>query len=205
MYDSLIQNFDNLSFEHWLDFIFDEKWSSSKYEDFIDLSDLEADIEIFVRNCIKLFENPGFVSDKYSAKQLEGGLFYFILSPKVELNWWIWDKNNSPDLRRKFIFSSVNMFEHVFATNPLEHSCFMWWDCLRDFSEEKDLKVVDWMFETLSKILEIDSFVCQMSALHGLGHIGHSGKKDLIENFLLKHSDFADKDYALSAIDGNIL
>ncbi|MGC2235394.1 MAG: hypothetical protein WA584_04500 [Pyrinomonadaceae bacterium] len=205
MNNSLIQDFDKLSFEGWLDFVFDHKWSSSKDEDYIELSDLGGDTEIFVRNCVKLFENPVFLLDKYNSEQLEGGFYYFILSPKVSLNWWIWDKNSPAELRRQFIFSSVNVFKRVFTKNPLEHSCFMWWDCLRDFDKNKDKQVENWMFAALSQILEINNPDCQLSALHGLGHIEHKGKKILIEKFLRQNPKFGDKEYALAAIAGKIL
>jgi len=205
MNNSLIQDFDNLSFEDWLDFVFDAKWLSSKYEDYVELSDLGGDIEVFVKNCIKLFENPSFLLDKFSAEQLEGGFFGFILNPKVSLDWWLWDKDSPTDLRRQFIFSSVNVFKQVFAENPLEHSCFMWWDSLRGFSDDKDSQVAKWMFEALKQILEINNLDCQLSALHGLGHIEHGGKKKLIEGFLSRHPKFPEKDYALAAIEGKVL
>jgi hypothetical protein len=204
MDESLTQNLDKLNFDEWLDFVFDEKWADSKTE-YEELSDFEGNLEVFVENCIKLFENPSFLLEKYNSIQLESGFFYFILSPRVSLNWWIWDKRSSIDLRRSFISSSVNIFENVFTKNALEHSCFMWWDCLRDFRDDKDLKVSDWMFAALSRILKINSLDCQLSALHGLGHIEHQGKKDLIETFLRRNPNFADKEYALAAIDGKIL
>ena len=205
MFNSPDDNLDYLPFEDWLNFIFDEKWSSMKDKDYVDLDDLNADIEIFVGNCIKLFEDPTLLLERYNEKQLEGGLFYFILSPKVSLNWFLWRKDKPVYLRRRFIASSVNFFKKIFTVKPLEHSCFMWWDCLRDFGDEKDPQVNEWMFEALSRILEIDSIDCQMSALHGLGHIEHVGKKTLIEKFLRRHPRFEDKEYALNAIEGNVL
>ena len=80
----------------------------------------------------------------------------------------------------------------------------MWWDCLRGFDEDIDIKVYDWMFEALSEILKIDTFDCQMSALHGLGHIEHPEKKNLIETFLRQHPEFEEKEYALAAIKGEV-
>lgn len=204
MQNSFIENFDDLSFEDWLDFVFDSNREDESKE-IATRWDLNADLEIFVKHCIRLFENPDFLSDRYSPEQLEGGFFNCILSSGFSLDWWIWNKENSPELRRRFIFSSINVFEKVFTKNPLEHSCFMWWDCLRDFSDDKDPKVIEWMFSALSEILKIDSFSCQMSALHGLGHIEHKEKKNLIEKFLRQNPNFEDKEYALAAIEGNVL
>lgn len=206
MDNSPIQDFNNLSFENWLDFVFDAKWSADSDEtDDATIWNLDADPEVFVKNCIELFENPAFLPDRFTPEQLEGGFFSFILSPHWMLDWWIWKKDNPVNLRRRFIFSSVNVFKQVFTKISLKHSCFMWWDCLRSFDKNKDLRVADWMFEALSQILKIDSIDCQMSALHGLGHIEHSGKKDLIEKFLRENPDFAEEEYALAAIEGNVL
>ncbi len=202
----IAQNFDQLSFDNWLDFVFDERWAEKQDDaEYIDISDLNANIEVFAANCIKLFKKPAVLLDKYNSKQLDSGFFSFILSSRMELNWWIWDENNSVDLRREFICSMLNVFKEVFTKNPLKYSCFMWWDSLRNFDDNKDEKTIGWMFETLSQILEIDSVDCQLSALHGLGHLEHSGKKNLIENFLRKHPNFIDKDYALAAIEGKVL
>lgn len=114
------------------------------------------------------------------------------------------EQKNDEDLRREFVLSAVSFFENFFVKKPLKYSCFMFWDLLRGFDDDKDLKIFDWMFEALSQILKIDSKECQLSAIHGLGHIEHQGKKDLIESFLRRNPNFSDKEYALAAIDGNI-
>ena len=195
---------DNLSFENWLNVVFDAKWTSSKdYDDgYFWVGD---PLDVFVENCLKLFEDPAILLERFSAEQLEAGFYNFILSPRVGLDLWLWNKKNPAGLRRGFILSSVNVFEQVFTKVPVENSCFMWWDCLRGFAEDKDLKVADWMFAALSQILEIDSRACRLSALHGLGHIEHKGKKNLIEKFLRQNPDFDDKEYALAAIEGKVL
>jgi hypothetical protein len=41
-----------------------------------------------------------------------------------------------------------------------------------------------YIFETLTKVLAIDSWICQGAALHGLGHLHHPGTKELIERFV---------------------
>jgi len=205
MSEILVENFDSLTFDEWVDFVFEGSWLRYKGNDYFGLDDLNADINIFAENCIKLFQNPAFLLEKFDSKQLENGFFDFILSPRVSLNWWVWDIKYPSELRRKLILESVNVFKEIFAKNPLEHSCFMWWDCLRNFNDEKDLEVMKWMFEALSEILKIDSVDCQMSALHGLGHIEHSEKKDLIKKFLKENPNFTDKEYASAAIIGHIL
>jgi hypothetical protein len=199
------KHFDDLIFDEWLDFVFDEKWKNDSDEEYIGLGDLNGDIEIFAENCIKLFENSEVLLDKFSSTQIESGFFDFILSPRISLEWFIWDKTKPIDLRRKLVYSMENVFKKVFTKISVEHSCFMWWDCLRNFDKDADNKPTQWIFETLSSILKIDSFDCQLSAIHGLGHIEHKEKKSLIETFLRRNPNFPEKEFALNAIEGNIL
>lgn len=198
-------SFDNRSFDEGVDFIFNYL-SNEKLQDkwYAEEGITKRFGNIFAGNCIKLFNNPEFLLDKYSFEQINEG-FVFILGPRVLIRMWLWNKNNHPELRREFITSMVNVFEKVFAKNPLKNSCFMWWDYLRGFNDDKDLRVMDWMFEALSQILKINSLECQLSALHGLGHIEHDGKKNLIERFLEDNPYFQDKKYALDAIEGNVV
>lgn len=196
-------NLDEFSFEDWVKFIFDRTPNENVNKRWYSNVVKEGSTEIFAENCIRLFKNPEFLIENYSAEQLDEGFGGFILMEGVPF-WWLWDKNKNPELRREFILSSFSVFEKLFVKQPLKFSCFMWWDSLRGFSEDKDLQVYEWMFEALSQILEIDSVDCQRSAVHGLGHIEHRGKKDLIETFLRRHPNFPDKEYALAAIEGNI-
>jgi hypothetical protein len=198
---------DEFSFDEWIDFVFNhepaEEVSKAWYWD--DDLNFDEGKERFVKNCIELFKNPDFLLEKFTVEQLDQGFFGFILGAVNEMNWWVWDKNEPAELRQEFIMSSINVFEKLFTKNPLIHACFMWWDCLRNFQDDGDSKTAEWMFEALSQILKIDSLSCQISALHGLGHLEHEGKKRLIEDFLANNPDFPEKRYALLAIEGKVL
>ena len=192
-------------FDEWIDFIF-AQLSNEEFKDkwFSEQGLLMHFGDGFAKNCIKLFKKPKILLETFTNEQIEKGL-EFILGVDAFITMWLWDKNNNPQIRREFIYSMKNVFTEIFTEIKLENLCFMWWDYLRGFDNDKDLQVFDWMFETLSQILEIDSTDCQLSALHGLGHIEHRGKKNLIENFLRKNPNFADKDYAIAAIEGKVL
>jgi len=198
-------NSEEYTFDEWVDFVF-AHLSNQEFQDkwFEEEGVLIRVGNRFAENCIELFKKPKILLEKYNGEQIEQG-FEFILSPGVLITSWLWDKNNNPQIRREFISSMENVFNEIFVVNKFENLCFMWWDYLRGFDDDKDLQVMEWMFETLSGILKIDSIDCQMSALHGLGHIEHRGKKNLIEVFLRKNSNFTDKDYALAAIEGKVL
>jgi hypothetical protein len=200
-------NTDKFSFDEWIDLVFDHEPAQSISQAWYWDNDLYfyGSKEHFVENCIKLFKNPEFLLERFTAEQLDEGFFGFILGPVNGMESWLCDKAESPELRREFIMSSVSVFEKLFTKNPLESSCFMWWDSLRNFQDDKDPKTAEWMFEALSQILKIDSLDCQKSALHGLGHLEPEGKKKLIEDFLANNPNFPEKEYALAAIEGKVL
>ena len=198
-------NLQNCKFDEWVDFIFDYLSDEERLNEWSrEVGILQTFRDDFAKKCIRLFKEPEFLLKKYSSEQIEKG-FDFIFGPYVLITMWLWDKDADVGLRREFIFSMLPVFEKVFTVNPLENACFMWWDYLRGFNKDKDLRVMEWMFDTISEILKIDSFDCQMSALHGLGHIEHPKKKSLIETFLRRHPNFPEKNYALAAIDGKVL
>jgi hypothetical protein len=200
-------NLNNRSFDDWLIFAFDHPISTPStawYWD--DEWDWEAEPEHILKYSIKLFTNPQVLLEKFSYEQINQG-FWFLLGATNQLSDWIWDKEIEWTLREKSIKSMEGVFTDLFSANPIQDACFMWWDLLRDFSDEPDQKVINTMFETLSKILKLESLDCQESALHGLGHLEHTSKKSVIENFLRKYSNLDEdfRKYALAAIEGKIL
>ena len=65
----------------------------------------------------------------------------------------------------------------------------------------------DVMFETLARILELDSPRCQGDALHGLGHLHHPETEQLVERYIASYPAIApeQKKYALAAAQFKIL
>jgi hypothetical protein len=84
------------------------------------------------------------------------------------------------------------LFERIFVAEPLDTSVHMWWDVLcyswhcgnrnRERGGE-DLELQDIYFQTLAKVLAIDSWICQGAALHGLGHLHHPETANLIGRY----------------------
>ena len=153
----------------------------------------------------RLFHDPEFLIGRYSDKQLRKG--FWNLPNCWELGDSIWTRELPWKLRKSCIKSMVPLFERFFSRKPLGHTCHMWWDLLRYFGEDRDERVVDEMYLALKKILVLDSLDCQTAALHGLGHIEHSGKGPLINSYLSNHQDLHPdiRRYAVSAIKGNVL
>jgi len=110
----------------------------------------------------------------------------------------------------------ATLFERLFANEPLETSVHMWWDSLcyawhcgnrnRERGGE-DLELQDIFFQTLARVLAIDSWICQGAALHGLGHLHHPQTMELIKRFIDEHRSLTreQRAYALAAAKFDVL
>jgi hypothetical protein len=92
----------------------------------------------------------------------------------------------------------------------------MWWDSLcydwhcgnrNRGSGGEDLKLQDMFFQTLARVLAIESWICQEAALHGLGHLHHPQIKELIKEFINEHHSLTEvqKAYALAAAEFDVM
>jgi len=187
---------DKLSFEQLLDFAFDrsladEFWYHEEENEFS-----FGETSVTTRHLIKLFRQPEILLERYSAEQVEQG-FWFVtyLLCFIKFDGLFWDKRLPFSLREDLIFSAFDLFSRFFAHHPSESICFMWWDSLAygyymengQPEDEDGAQVQQAMFETLKKILTIDSEECQKSALHGLGHLKHPATEKTIQDFLRKN------------------
>ena len=209
----------DMSFDEWVKFVFDhsvsddsqsawywdeqlsifwEKWTLSEGRI------AERQLEF----ATTLFQNSAALLARYSPEQINQG-FWFLLNghSSFSLADFIWNIELDWNLREQCIKSMVKPFRVIFTQIPEQDSCNMWWDMLRNFGDSIDLKVVEAMLQTMAEILQFPSLACQVSALHGLGHIKHDGKRKVIEDYLQVNSnlDKEIQDYALAAIEGKIL
>jgi len=203
---------DCLSFEQFLKFGFDRTledrcWYHS--EDF-----LIGNPSHTTRHLIKFFREPEILSGKYTPRQIEQGLYFVAnLLCYIKFTGLFWDTRLPFELREELIFANYELFARFFAHHETEHVCFMWWDVLAygyymengKPADEDGARVQQAMFETLKKILEIDSEACRQSALHGLGHLKHPETEKTINDFLRRNRVSQElKDYAQACIDGTM-
>jgi hypothetical protein len=179
----------------------------------------EADNSLMLEYSIRLFRNPTFLLDTYSHEQLEQG-FWFLLKPFGFLEKGLKDVSVEWLLRKECIISMGDLFELLFAVKPLDDSaCYMWWDLVISgyfktahtswhplIVDDKDAEAQQAIFETLCRILKLDSRECQKSALHGLGHLNHPLTAQTIEAYLNDNRmiDGELKEYAIKCIKGEI-
>ena len=199
---------DKFSFEQFVEFVFNP---ATDYLLFISEEYSYGNPRITIEHVTALFRKPEFLLDSYSTEHLEKGFFEVItyMLCEIKFSGLLWNTRIPLALRKECINSMFDLFSRFFAVNPLEHSCFMWWDSLAyGYYMEEGIPAADdgkeiqqEMFMTLKRILEIDSENCQKSALHGLGHLKHPETEVTIKDFLKLHSVSEKlKDYALACI-----
>ncbi|MDH5647833.1 MAG: hypothetical protein OEZ01_17610 [Candidatus Heimdallarchaeota archaeon] len=171
-----------------------------------------------------LFKDSSQLLEEFPKEQLEAGFWIIPYGPRGSLidliyNHYSADYNLLINTKKQLIYSNYDLFANLFQFDPLlRQACYMWWDQLVFFysprlyrrlleSDDEDKQIQDALFETLGRILYLDSLDCKLSALHGLNHLYHPNTEELILEFLDDHPDL-DSDletYALNCIDGKNL
>ena len=165
----------------------------------------------------KLFTDPEFLLSAYLKSELEQG-FWAIQSCNLSCGVAeiIWIQELPFTLRERCVRSMFYLFERLFSIEPLETSAHMWWDSLcfdwhsgnrSRANGGEDQFMQDVLFETLARILELDSVACQGDALHGLGHLHPPDTEQLIATYIAGHPSIAPemKQYALAAARFQVL
>jgi len=208
-----------MSFDEWVKFIFNHPVSDDiksawywddQLNEFWDkwIFSEERIAERQLEYATRLFQDSAFLLAIYSPEQINQGFWFLLSGPSdFALVDFIWNNELPWHLREQCIKSMAKPFQIIFTQIPEQDSCNMWWDLLRNFEVNVDLKVIEVMFQTMIEVLRVPSLACQVSALHGLGHIKHIGKRKVIEDYLRVNInlDNETRDYALAAIEGKIL
>jgi hypothetical protein len=217
----MVIDLNKYSFSQWVTFVFDHPIAQAEEKEWYwqDEWEHEADNSLMLEYLIRLFRNSAFLLDTYSPEQLEQG-FWFIQKPLGFLEKGLKDINVEWQLRKECIVSMGDLFERLFAVNLLADSaCYIWWDLVISgyfetshaswhplIVDDKDAQAQQAIFETLSRILKLDSRECQKSALHGLGHLNHPLTEKTIESYLNENPmiDGESKEYANKCMKGEI-
>jgi len=162
-------------------------------------------------NYFRLLRQPAFLLERFSRAQLDQA-FWAIQSPNLACSVYflIWERDLPFFSREMLARTMFDLYRGFFAIEALDQSSAMWWDSLcydwqcgnrRRERGGEDLSMQNVMFETLSKIFDLDSQTCHGAALHGLGHLQHPHTEELINDYLKKHPSLTKerRDYALAA------
>jgi len=213
----------NVSFDEFVAFLFDHEINhsmppeSEKYDPWYFHVEVEFDAKNVGAYYVRMFQQPEFLLTRFTKAQLEEG-FWAIQGPNLicSVSRIIEDSDVPLPIREECIRSMADLFKRLFATEPFDTSVQMWWDSLcydwhcgnrkRERGGE-DLELQKFFFETLAKVLAIDSWICQGAALHGLGHLHHPQTKELVDRYLDKNRSLTleQKAYALAAAEFQVL
>lgn len=191
------------NYEEWIRFAFDHPpeetfWYYTEEMHFV------CDPKVVVTYYTRLFRDPRPTLSAYDDARLEPGIWFVVGS---QLGYWLWDTNIPLQSRLECIAAMPDMFRLFLAEHPVEPACMMWWDMLRTFDDDPDTRIVEAMVTALAEVLQLPMRHCRMSALHGLGHLSHDSKEQIIRKFLASSRDLDTEivEYAESAIAGTVL
>ena len=190
-------------FDRWMRFAFDHPVSAERWY-FTEEMEFTCSPPTVVGYYTRLFRDPVPVLSSYDEGQIEQGLWFVV---SLQLGDWLWNEAIPLPARLECIEAMPAMFRAFLIDHPLDTACFMWWDMLRFFGESPDHRVQEAMLRALDEVLQVPSRHCQLSALHGLGHLEHEGREPIIRRFLAANPDVDDemREYAEHAIAGDVL
>lgn len=185
--------------------------------------------DVLARYFIQLFESPQFIADRYSDDQIDSAI-WFLFGCGSEYFEELWSDAVSKEQQIKCMTSVVTIYTELFdhicckrAADPdgeyihdldVDGAVYMIWDMdgIDGANRHPDQHphLVEPVFKTLETILSrCRTSTCQMSALHGLGHLHphHPQRTERIIDCFLKRQHVADfvKHYALTARVGCVL
>ena len=163
----------------------------------------------------EMFQNARSLLRKYDSATLEQG-YWAMFGGGFEGNLpdLIWNREIGLNLKVTMIRSMYFLYEDVFATAPRSEASFMWWDEIAYDIHPLELAdpenntehyaIREAMFETLEKILMIDSWHCQEAALHGFNHVQHPETATVVQQFIDENPGLTNDQikYAVSCANG---
>jgi hypothetical protein len=178
------------SLSEWIAHIFDHPVKEKKQWYFDqDAPTWEDTPDNIVTYIAETFEQAGELPAKFSDAQLDQGFWYLVSGCGSDFMYSLVDEDVPQSLRFRALHSFLAIFETLMAkrcsphlshldepgANPLNSSCYMWWDILpvRGLPDDPKRKEFDSeVLKVLQQILQIPHDACRESALHGLSHWG---------------------------------
>ena len=211
--DKPLFDLSQLSFDEFVSFFFDHEIEVEEfwYQDpalatwsMWDDSGISLPSTI-VEHMTRLFTNFANIAPAFSLPQINTGIWAMLGPDPFKLHKHIWLPAVPLPERLACIRSMYSVYADFVSTSQVRvlENCFeMWWDLVAggfweylNFTQQiKEGDIVhvddehrillDSMFDTLSKILELPDERTQGYALHGLGHLHHPGVRKLVQSFL---------------------
>jgi hypothetical protein len=206
---------ENLTFEQWLEHVFDHPVSdvdNAWYWD-IDRDWWDEDSADALAFMTRAFEHAADMLQPYSDSQLNQGLWFLASNACSSHMFALMNESLPWSARERCIASIHQLYEQCFArrcsphlshvdepgANPLNRVCYMWWDIIPLYGKPDDPAHKDMdgaVLKVMESTLQLDSIACRESALHGLGHWQHAYPErvgEIIDKFSMTRPDLPEK------------
>jgi hypothetical protein len=130
---------------------------------------------------------------KYSRSQVDQG-FWAISSPGFEGNAYDLSLEHIEipfELRQTCLEAMYDLFKDLFAIDPVGEASAFWWGHFAGFRLGKKgemAPLADVLFETLLRILNLDSDYCRGCALDGLRKLRHAKTAEALTAYVRQHN-----------------
>ena len=189
---------DNEQYDYFLTDLHGERYYESR----------ASSPEVLVNNLVMLFSGFGQIAPKYTLAQVDQGV-WGMWGARLRLYEFLFNSVVPLESRLNCIRSMFHVYSDYVSKlerepDPeVESGFYMWWDLilhgfwdssrpvisgtLRGDPSKLDSEfrlLLDVLFETLTRILEIPNQASRRSALHGLGHLYHPQVHDVVQQFI---------------------
>ena len=193
-----------LSLSSWIAHVFDHPVTDPAWYWSLDApqwNDAPEHIALLIADTL---ERSGELLAPFSDAQLEQGFWYLVSNSCSEYMYSLVDSSVPLATRLRALRSFVPLFEQVMAlrcsphlshldeqpANPLNGSCYMWWDILPIHGKPEEPERAEFdseVLRVLAQILSIPHDACRESALHGVSEwqVYYPSATDIVDNFLL--------------------
>jgi len=221
----------DISFKDWLKWVFDHPVSTPEWywDDRDKLGDIawrEGSAATEIKFMTRLFEAPTRCLTNLSDAQANQGLWFLTGDSCMNCLAHLLDESVAWTERQHCIHSTLTLFTTYFSErcsphlshlsesdNPLNLSCYMWWDHLHTDSRLKEPSTATVNAEivaVMGQTLDLSNNACRESALHGLGHwykYRPEQVTQIVNTFVANHSDLRPEllSYARVAGVGRVL
>lgn len=143
--------------------------------------------------------------------ELQDRALWRIIGTPIGLDWILRREDVELQTRDRLIRAMRHITESIPLVTPpdapMEAGYFMLWDCICDGLEVPPL--IEACFEVLTDLLRHEDIRVQWSVLHGLGHLDHPRRPEVIATFMegLDRSEWDEEDWnwMLACREGTVM
>jgi hypothetical protein len=182
------------------------------------------DARQIIQHYIALFNEPTFLLEHYTRDEIERAFWTMRDGRDWSVACSIQNAENSLDDAEACIRSMYNLYSGLFTQISFDTIDYMWWEdglyaamCSNSSHgqriEKRQMEKLDYKrlgeatFDTLTRILQLQSGNCRAAAIHGLNHFSHPDKERVLLRFIEDNPELSDRDrsFVMAAIRGELL